>query len=287
MSLARRAARLATVAAGVPAIAAALGLWTTAVFNHALQRPSQFSSESPTVWLEMGFRSMVTPAVFILGVLIAISLVRFAVRLVSLSRRVDSLFTASRSRTKELSSRLNFDNPAVAAQAAVAVGIVAVALVTWRYWSVLDAAATFMSTEASLQRILPTLRPPRSDASSFRLALDVIIVGFSVALLKIMRMRQRQTVRAGGGALAMLSALFLVTVLMVEAPYRLFWHAEFERVMADAGERCYAIGETATEYLLFCPDAKAPRDRVVPRDAAGIRRTGIRESIFTPPEASH
>ncbi|HXD72998.1 MAG TPA: serine/threonine-protein kinase, partial [Vicinamibacterales bacterium] len=286
VSWAKRLARAAVVVISVPLIAGALGLWTTAIFNFAMQRPREFSAESPMVSLEMGARSTFAPAVFIIAVLFVLSAARFGVRLVSLSRRVDSLLTASRSRTKALSSRLNFDNPTVAGQAAIAVAIVALGFVIWRYMNVLDAVFTFMSTKASLQQVLPTLRPPHNDAIRFRFALEMLMVGLVVALAKVAGLRSRQTVRAGGGAIAMLCVLLLTTVLLAEAPYRLFWHADFERVTAGS-ERCYAIGETAARYLLFCPDAKAPRNRVVPRDGEGVVPTGTRENIFTPPDTSH
>jgi len=284
--VARRVVRALVVLAAVPAAATALGFFTTAWFNYALQRRPPFSDESPAVWLEEGFRSLVTPAIVVVGILFAISAVRFGVRLVSLSGRVDSLLTAGRSRTRELSSRLNFNDPAVAGQAAIAVGVIALVVVIWQYYAVLSAAATFMSTEATLEHTLPILRPPRHEAASYRFALEILMVGFVVALVKVAGLRAHQTVRSGGGALVMLSALFLLAVLMAEGPYRIIWHADFERVMVG-DERCYAIGQTDVESLLFCPDAPPPRNRTVPSGTAALRRTGVRESIFSPLETAH
>ena len=67
---------------------------------------------------------------------------------------------------------------------------------------------------------------------------------------------------------------------MNEWPYRTFFHNEFERV-DYGGARCYIIADSALEYLLFCPDNPAPRNRTIRHDDPQLRRLGIVESVFT------
>jgi len=281
-----RVARYLAFVLAIPAAATVLGFVSTAWFNFALQRPRAFSSEPVSVWLEIGFRSLVTPAVVVIGLLFALSALRFVLRLLSLSRRVDSLLTASRRGTTILSTRLNFDNPAVLGQAVVAVGLIAFSGVVWHYYPVLTAAATYMSTENNLGRVLVPLRPPHTDAKALRLALELLMVGFVAAIAKVARARARQTVRQGGGALAMMVAMLTLVLLLAEAPYRIVWHNDFERVLVN-GERCYAIGESDGEVLAFCPEAPPPRNRIIASSSPALERSGVRESIFTPPETTH
>jgi hypothetical protein len=108
---------------------------------------------------------------------------------------------------------------------------------------------------------------------------------FSVSMLRLARIRARQTVRQGGGALAMVGSLLLLTLLAAELPYRLVWKNTFERIHVEDA-RCYAIGQADTQLLAFCPDVRPPRNRIVLRDDPAVRRSGVFESIFTPKEES-
>ena len=73
--------------------------------------------------------------------------------------------------------------------------------------------------------------------------------------------------------MAALVAVIAVTILFTEVPYRSFNHRDFERV-DYAGARCYIIGESGNEFLILCPAAAPPRNRVVQRDDPRAAKTG-------------
>jgi hypothetical protein len=278
------ALKVTVVLLAVPLLVMGLGSITSAWFNLMLERYPPFSDESPAVWLEMGFRSLFTPALVIGGVLFALEALRFVVRILSLSKSVESLLTASRTRTRRLSSKLHFENPAVVAQAVATIGLLALVAVVWRFRDFLWAIETSVSSNRNLASLVAPLRPHHlEDAGLYRVALEIVMIFLSVSILRIRRIRARQAVRQGGGALAMVVALMVIAILAAELPYRLVWKNNFERIGVD-GSRCYAIGETDKQLLAFCPDVGPPRNRVVARDGPNIQRSGIVESIYTPPE---
>ena len=282
------ALKIIAVVAAVPVVVTLLGFLTTAWFNWVLDRHSPFSDESSAVWLELGFRSLFAPSIVIGGVLVALEGLRFVVRLLSLSRNVDSLITASRAETRRLSASLNFDNPAVVGQAVAFVGVVALGGIFWRFSDFIRAACTLMSFDPSptFAQLIAPLRPHHlEDAGFYRGALQILMLFLSVSIVRLARIRSRQAIRQGGGALVLVVMLFVLAIVAAELPYRLVWKNNFERIgVAEA--RCYAIGESDSQLLAFCPDVRPPRNRIVNRADERIQRSGIVESIFTPPEES-
>jgi len=274
--------------ATVPLVVTALGFLTTAWFNHVLDRNPPFSVESWTVWFEIGIRSLFTPFVVIGGILFAVEAIRFVIRLLRLSPKVDSVITASRAHTLRLSSRLNFDDPVVMGQAVSAVGLLAFVAIVWRFRALLRAVETFVSVDPSrnFALLLAPLRPHHlEDAGLYRVALEILLLFLSISIIRIVRLRSRQTIRQGGGALAMVTMLFVLALLAAEIPYRFIWKNNFERINVGQ-DRCYAIGESGSQLLTFCPDVPPPRTRIVGRDNPVVQRSGTFESIFTPAEES-
>jgi hypothetical protein len=85
---------------------------------------------------------------------------------------------------------------------------------------------------------------------------------------------------AGGVAVMVLSALLL------DFPYRLLVHSEFEPARWR-GENCYIIGERGADLLLFCPELPPPRNRVVSRSSTELERTGGKQNIFASLQKQH
>jgi serine/threonine protein kinase len=282
----RGAMRVAATLVAVPLVATGLGFVTTTWFNFLLGRRPPFSNEPATVWLELGFRSLVAPGLVIGAALFLIAALRFVIRVLSLSKKVDSLLTASRTQTRRLSSRLHFDNPVVMGQAVAAAGVLALVGVFFRFETFLRAASTSVSTDRNLALRIAALRPHHlEEAGLYRIAMTILMLFFTVSILRIVRMRSRQAMRQGGGALALVVMLLTVTLLAAEWPYRFVWKNNFERIsVGDA--RCYAIGEAGTQLLAFCPDVGPPRNRIVARDSPEVRKSGVFESIFTPSDGS-
>jgi hypothetical protein len=82
------------------------------------------------------------------------------------------------------------------------------------------------------------------------------------------------------------AALLVLTVLLIEVPFRLLWRNEATRIDL-AGERCYVLGEASGQALIFCPERNPPRNQVIRLTDPAVRRLGPVESIFTPPDAPH
>jgi serine/threonine protein kinase len=282
------ALKVVAFVAAVPLTVWGLGFLTSAWFNYVLDRHSPFSNDSPALWLELGFRSLFAPGIIIGGVLFALEALRFALRVLSLSKNVDSLLTASRTQARKLSTLLSFNNPAVIGQAVATVGLLALIVVFWRFQEFLRAVGTLFSRDPSqnFASLIAPLRPHHlEDAGLYRAVLQILMLFLSVSILRLTRIRARQSVRQGGGALAMVGSLLLLTLVAAELPYRLVWKNAFELIHV-ADDRCYAIGQADTQLLAFCPDVRPPRNRIVLRDDPAVRRSGVFESIFTPREES-
>ncbi len=74
----------------------------------------------------------------------------------------------------------------------------------------------------------------------------------------------------------------VLALVLLDFPYRVIYHAEFDTVRWE-GRHCYLLGEREDQYLLFCPDLQAPRNRIVGKDAPGLQHVGARENIFSHP----
>jgi hypothetical protein len=260
-----------------------LGFLTTAAFNLTVGRSAPFDRESPTVWIVMGLRSLVTPTLYIMAMLLVVWAARFGLRVLSLSRRIDGVLRGCEAGFKRLTARLNLDDPVVFAQAVATFGVIALAAILWRFSDVLRAAVAFTISNASAE----TLRPLRLDLhrmgpSLYRAALDLLALALGAALVRISQLRTLHR-PAGRGAMAPVAALLVLTVLLIEVPFRLLWRNEALRLDV-AGERCYMLGESADEALIFCPDRNPPRNQVIKLNDPAVRRLGPVESIFTPPD---
>ena len=80
--------------------------------------------------------------------------------------------------------------------------------------------------------------------------------------------------------------MFVVSIVMLQWPYRTVWQND-SPLLDVAGERCFAIGESKDEWLIYCPDREPPRNRRIKRTDPTVRDTFLRQNIFTPPETSH
>jgi hypothetical protein len=278
----RGAAVVAVALAGITT----LGFVQTASFNVTLGRIAPFDQESPIRWIEFGIRALVLPGVYMIGLFVAVAAARFALRVLSLSRGIERLLTTSVSKTTRLGARLGLDDPLVLAQAVAAAGFVLLGAILWRYWGFILAWGSASISTQPAERFFPLrLGRPRLDAQLYVLALTAVLFFFGAAISRIQRLRARQTILRAGPALAIVVTMALVTVLLLEVPYRVEWQNKMPRLDV-AGERCYAIGEQRDQRLVYCPDRTPPRNRIIRRDDPAARDLGVVENIFTPPETS-
>ncbi len=262
-----------------------LGFVVTLAFNRTLGRVAPFDRESALVWLRLGVQSLVLPSIYSILAFIAIAALRFVVRVLSLSRGIEHLLTTSITRTSRLSARLGLDNPVVLSQAVAGVGIVVLAVLLRRFWPFILAFGTVSISTQPASHFLP-LQPigtGRLDAQLYRFVFTLVVFGLGMALVHIQRLRAARAIREGGLPFALVGFMFAIALALCVFPYRIVWQNESPRYDV-AGERCFAIGETADELLVYCPDRQPPRNRVVRRNDPAVHATGIRQNIFMPPD---
>jgi serine/threonine protein kinase len=286
-SAARVAVRVAVAVAVIVATVTVLGFIETQTFNFTLGRISPFDQEPRMKWFEMGLRALVVPAVYTIGIFIAIAAIRFVVRVLSLSRGFEHLLTTGYTRTTRLGARLGLDDPQVLGQAVAGVGVLVLGALLWHFWPFILAWGSSSISTLPPERFLP-LNPvgrARLDAQLYRLSLTMLVFGFGVALARINRLRAAGGMRQGGPAVALVGAMAVVSLLLCQVPYRIVWKNE-SSVLDVGGVRCFKLGEHNAEFLIHCPGQKAPRNRTVTRDDPSIRDTGLRQNIFTALETS-
>ena len=105
---------------------------------------------------------------------------------------------------------------------------------------------------------------------------------FSAGLLRILQLRRRLGTRGGAGGLAAVVVVVAALLALNEVPYRILFQSKALRI-AYGDLRCYVIGEDPQRWLLYCPDATPPRNRIIQRSDPAVRSSGVRESIFTVP----
>ncbi len=281
----RAAGRVAVVAAVAFAVTTALGYIESFGFNQTLGRVAPFNGDSFATWVEMGLRAFVTPLVYMIAVFVVLAAVRFFVRLLSLSRGIEHLLTTGATHTARFGARLGLNDPLVLGQAVAGLGLIALVVAVWAFYPFLSGVASVSISDFPAQKY-SALQPANSTRHFYRFIFTVLTAGLSLAAVRIQRLRATQTVRNGGGGLAIVAAMIVVSLVMCQLPYRIVSKSDMPRLDV-AGERCYAIGSTTDELLLHCPDRQPPRNRVVKRNDPAVRDTGIRQNIFTPPETSH
>jgi hypothetical protein len=269
---------LGTAGAGV-AVIGVLGFLTSAAFDTSLGRPRWFSNESVFDWRVWGFRSLVSPAFFALAAVIVVRLMNFAFAAFGRVIMPRGIATRVEALPRSAAARLGLDNPIAGGQVVL---VLQVAALAWVFWHFTDLMVAFSSSISLSDPAAPAPLAPQNfrHRENYRSVLPLLAFGMAAAWARVWRWRGQ--VGSRGDRATVIAGLSLVVILgvLAQVPYRIFNHNGFQRV-AYAGERCYAIGERGTELLLYCPDSKAPRNRVVPAGDSRLERTPLVESIFT------
>jgi RIO-like serine/threonine protein kinase len=264
-----RAVRIVlTIVLAPPAILGLLGLLTTYTFNNTLGRVAPFNRDSWLLLLQLGWQSAFTT---ILG----------AALLAGVLGATGRLFRPLRKIASGVAARWALDDPAILAQTVGAFAVVVLGAVIWRFSDVILACLSNINI-APAEQLRPLQQGNTVPAFLYRLALNAMAVTVIATLIRISRLRARQRAPRSAWTIAPLAAILIVTVALSELPYRIIWQSRYERI-AFGGERCYVLGESGQESLIYCPDKAPPRNRVVKDDDPAIRRTGIIEDIFSPP----
>jgi hypothetical protein len=167
------------------------------------------------------------------------------------------------------------------ASAILTIASIGIAAIVWRFSGLLDALTVATISDQPAERLMP-LRPGH-PGYLYRLYLEGLMLVIGLAMVRLCRLRADRSGKRRG--VALLSVPLVIVILMAQLPYRLLWHSLAPRVVMN-GERCYVLGESGDQALVFCPDRTPPRNRVVDVNEAGFRRLGIVENIFTAPETA-
>jgi hypothetical protein len=252
-----------SVVAAVGGAAAAiwvLGLLTSVAFNLTLGRTGRFADDTFLWYWIWGFRALVGPAVF-MAIAAAVG--------VTVAACVPARFS-----WKARLSR--FDRSRLAWGVLFSQWVVA-AVLFWRFRDFLSALTSTVAL-ASPDVFVAFDPDDSTERQLYAMAVSVTILASSCAWWFLLRSApSRRAIGKGVVTTGVVTtALFLVLAVI---PYRLVWHNEFELIQFD-GDRCYAIGGSAADWLLYCPTAPPPRTRIAAATDSRITRTGTVQSIF-------
>ncbi|MGH9140964.1 MAG: hypothetical protein ACRD2I_07470 [Vicinamibacterales bacterium] len=130
----------------------------------------------------------------------------------------------------------------------------------------------------SLSFLSPRFRPAHYF---YRQALTAFIIGWLVLWCPTIWLARRKRERINGGILAGAAATLVLSLLLLDFPYRLLTQGKrsFEAVQWS-GDSCFVLGERQGHFLLFCPLAETPRNRIVRTDDPTVKRLGFIKDIF-------
>jgi hypothetical protein len=268
----------ALAAAAIAAGWLVLGVMNSVPFNQSLGR-TEFASEGVWDWLQWGAKSTLGPSVLLTLGLMAAGL---GVSLARLAAGVSPAVRRAGLRVEAQMHRWRLDDPAMLASLALLVSTAALAASAWAFAPLIRACFNLepgIST-APFERLQYLSPAYYGYHENYRITFTWATV-ISVALwYQVLRKWRRPagtivTLQAAAGVAVIAGLVFLLNF-----PYRLLWHTEFEAV-AWNGAHCYVLGERGDERLLFCPELAPPRNRVVRKDAAGLQHIAAGEHMFS------
>jgi hypothetical protein len=257
----------------------ALGAVNTRYFNVTLGR-SDFANESVLDWFYAGASSIVAPGVVIIAVLLALSLLGVSTWLLL---TVSGTARRFKSKTLDIARRYRVDDVTVLSSCVLLLSAAAL-VATWWYFtpfigSLFAVSGISTTSSESLAFLSPRFRPYHY---LYRQAFTAVIIGWLVLWCPTIWLARRKREPINGGILAGGVAVLLLSLLLLDFPYRLLAQGKrsFEAVNWS-GDSCFLLGERQGHFLLFCPDAETPRNRIVRGDDPSLKRLGYIKDIFT------
>jgi hypothetical protein len=273
--------RIAAVAIGSVTALTALGMVNSRFFNVALGREA-YVSEGVRDWLYWGAVSSFAPAILVLMVLVGLSLVRVILRvLLRLWTRGSQIVEALPGTLRRLGLH---DLETLAACALVA----SAAVLLGAGWFVLSDLQILLRltnpgiSTAPIEALAYLSSQSQENFSrheNYRLAFEwaaiIIVTMWWWVLRRAAALRQR----VNSAMLTAAGAILLLTLFVLDFPYRLLYQSELDAVDWQ-GRRCYVLGERDPDYLLFCPSLEPPRNRAVRKDAGDLQPLGTKLNPF-------
>jgi len=270
--------------AGIAAIPAVLivltviGLASVILYNSPLGRVGQFEPESPLWWPIRGLEPLLAPSFVAAVVGVVFMFVRYLGRLLTvgtLGRRLNFLT----SRVRRATERLRATPVGMIAPALLLIQLLIFAVSFWHFSDMFNGLDSFINRRPPTD--LSPLRPENRTAHNFFtevMSLQVIVFGY--IWYRVLRYRKRRGDHEGlGVAFAGFAVAAFIFLAGQVFPFRILYHNKHERV-AYASQRCYLVGQSGSEALIFCPHRELPWNQVVRLDDPALKREGVVESIF-------
>ena len=118
----------------LPVVIWILGRISSAAYNITLERSGTFAREPQLAYVVWGARSLAAPLVQIALVIVVLSAVRFILRLAILVPALDRHWQRIRAAGRAVADRLSLEDPIVLAQALTTMGLIALAITSWRFY---------------------------------------------------------------------------------------------------------------------------------------------------------
>jgi predicted Ser/Thr protein kinase len=277
---------LTRVAIGVPigvALVGLVGLIVTAGYNTTFGRDAEFARfgvEPFTAYFAWGLLA-IFPSVVVMAMTAAAFLAaRAAFRVLEAAGPVGRVLHDARRKFKIAVHGAGLDTSPILAQVLAGFGVLVVAILFWNYSALVNAWSALINS-APLER-LAAIGPQaaaRAQYHRFQITLHVLIVILAFGLIKVLQLRRAEGARESPVGIAALAVVLALIVVMLNVTYRTMNHRDLE-VINLPGLRCYITGQTADEFLVFCPQSNPPRNRAFKRAEIEQLRTGRLENVF-------
>ena len=278
-SLARYVPMAALGALGTAFLAIGLGAASSRQLNERLGR-SEFVSETVWDWFYWGAASSLAPGVQLLIVLVSIALLLvFRHVLLTASERARRFESRARARFARVQRRLHLDDVSLLASCVLLLSTAAI-LSAWYIFFAPLVAALVQNISTAPAEALALLAPDyKWYHLNYRKTFTWILIVSGLAWYLVLRFAASKGEPPNRGLLAGGAIVLLLGLAMLDFPFRTLYHNRFAAA-TWSGFDCYVLGERRDDLLLFCPELKPPRNRIVPRQTDLIR-SGVLESIFT------
>jgi hypothetical protein len=256
-----------------------LGTINSATFNFTLGR-SGFVTEGVADWFRWGIGSIVAPGALAASLVFVFEFARAIWRFVC--RRWMPGVPSSITRVL---GRVGFDDPAFLARTLAGTGLLALSVVVWQFFGFLGALVSPDGiSDGDLSRFAILGSDHVDVHRTYRMTLTIVVVVLTVGLYAVLQRRRRLGSRGEWSSVFVAAAVLGLALTMLDLPYRVVHvtGSQFERAQF-ASFSCYIIGERADDYLVFCPDAPVPRNRIVPRSSPDLIRLGCFGRVFDLP----
>jgi hypothetical protein len=277
-SRARSFAIVSLSLAGVLGGITAFGAVNSRYFNVALGR-SDFVNEGVLEWFGWGVKSLVAPTVLLIFALLSLGLLLVCrhVLLGTFQKARDCENAIKRKvRLWHLDDVGNLSSCALLLSATVLVSA------WWHFSPWIGALIIYPDVSTvpaeQLAFLAPQLLP---DHETYRASFIWVTIVCLMVWYPPLRLAVKRREPVNRGLLAGGTAVVILSILMLDFPYRMLWHNSVFEAAQWRGARCYIIGERGDDVLLFCPRLDPPRNRIVSNRAKELERLGVKESLFT------